>query len=475
MANENSTALVQLPKGKKKAVSLGTIMLSVAVACYGLALMNLVPPILDRLNGMSYAGLVGLCISLGITLMSPIGGKLGDIFGRKAVVVVAGLINLICGIGIAVAGNVLFLLICCFGVGLSQGAYVSAPYIIAGLINERKDVPKAMGFLTIALTLGGTIGSIIAGILSDMGLLTVAILFPAIPLILGITLIGLVYPNDKSGKQVSIDYKGIVLMAISMPAITLSLSGPTTLGWSLLFSGIVLAVGIAFAYVLLKHESSIDAPIIPMKLFKEKRYVLFLLVGAICYFGRGAVDNYAPLGAQQVIQTSAALSGSLQLPKTLLVCILPAIAGTWMAKKKANMWKAMLISTLLFALPLLCMGFTVQAGWYIIVYFTVITISGIAESFRGVSFTPAAQSCLKPEDIGIGTSMINFANSLTASVAAAIYSAIYGISTASGVTADTVQTGVNGVFLTAGVVTLVGVALVLTKIRPMLEKEEAAA
>ena len=338
-----------------------------------------------------------------------------------------------------------------------------------GLINEKKNVPKAMGYLTMALSIGGTAGSILAGILSDMGLLTAAILFPAIPLILGIVLIGLAYPNDKAGKKVAIDYKGIILMALAMPAITLSLSGPTTLGWTLLFSGIVLAFGLITVIVLLRHEAGIDNPIIPMKLFKEKNYVLFLLVGAICYFGRGAVDNYAPLGAQQVIQTSAALSGSLQLPKTLLTMILPAIAGVWMAKKKANMWKAMFISTLLFALPLLAMGFTMQAGWYIIVYFVVITISGIAESFRGISFTPAAQSVLKTEDIGIGTSMINFANSLSASVAAAIYSAIYGISTASGVTADTVQTGVNGVFLTAGIVTIIGVVLCLTKIRPMLE------
>ena len=465
-----STALIPLSKGKKALVSFGAIMLTVAVACYGLALMTLVPPILQRLDGMAFAGLVGLCISLGITLLSPIGGKLGDIFGRKAVVVVAGLINLICGVGIAYASNVLVLLICCFGVGFSQGAYVSAPYIIMGLINERKNVPKAMGYLTMALSIGGTGGAILAGILTDMGMLNAAILFPAIPLIVGILLIGLFYPNDKSGKKVAIDFKGIALMAVAMPAITLSLSGPTTLGWSLLVSAIVLVVGIVFACILLKHESSIDQPIIPIKLFKERDYLLFLLVGAICYFGRGAVDNYAPLGAQEVIKTSVALSGSLQLPKTVLTMILPAICGAWMAKKKDRMWKAMFIATALFAIPLLAMGFTVQAGWYIWVYFIVITISGIAESFRGISFTPAAQSVLKPEDMGIGTSMINFANSLSASIAAAVYSAIYGMCTASGITADTVQKGVNGVFLTAGIVTVVGVVIVLTKVRPMLEK-----
>ena len=209
-----------------------------------------------------------------------------------------------------------------------------------GLINEKKNVPKAMGYLTMALYIGGTGGAILAGILTDMGMLNAAILFPAVPLILGILLIGLCYPNDKSGRKVSVDYKGIALMAISLPCVTLSLSG-STLGWSTLVSGVVLVIGIIFTVILLKHEASIDQPIIPIKLFKERNYLLFLLVGAICYFGRGAVDNYAPLGAQEVIKTSVALSGSLQFPKTILTMILPAMAGAWMAKKKTNMWKAM--------------------------------------------------------------------------------------------------------------------------------------
>ena len=48
MTNEKSTAIIQMPKGRKAMVSFGAIMLSVAVACYGLALMTLVPPILQR-------------------------------------------------------------------------------------------------------------------------------------------------------------------------------------------------------------------------------------------------------------------------------------------------------------------------------------------------------------------------------------------------------------------------------------------
>lgn len=57
-------------------------------------------------------------------------------------------------------------------------------------------------------------------------------------------------------------------------------------------------------------------------------------------------------------------------------------------------------------------------------------------------------------------------------VIAGLINLVCGVGIASGVTADTVQKGVNGVFLTAGIVTIVGVVIVLTKIRPMLSKEE---
>ena len=42
MANETSTAVIQLPKGKKNLVQLGAICLTVSIACYGLALSTLI-------------------------------------------------------------------------------------------------------------------------------------------------------------------------------------------------------------------------------------------------------------------------------------------------------------------------------------------------------------------------------------------------------------------------------------------------
>ena len=58
-------------------------------------------------------------------------------------------------------------------------------------------------------------------------------------------------------------------------------------------------------------------------------------------------------------------------------------------------------------------------------------------------------------------------------IGAALYGTIYGGFTAADATDVTlIQKGVNGVFLAAGAMTLVGVLLVLFWVRPMVESEK---
>jgi MFS family permease len=404
--------------------------------------------------------------------MTPIGGKLGDIFGRQATVIVSGAACILFGIGIAFATTLPVLLICRIGLGIAQGAFMAAPYIIVGVINEKKDVPKAMGLLSTALAIGGFGGSIVAGILTDLGALKLAILFPAVPLAIGVVFIGFFYPNDRNANgKVRIDTIGIILLIIALCGILLPLNFASALGWGNPVILLGFAVGIVFTIIFIRTEQKAEQPIIPVRLFEEKKYLAFVIISFICYIYRGAMDVYAPLGAINVMGTSAATAGSLQFPRTIITIFLPVLAGTWVAKKKANMWKAMAFATAFSAIPMLAMGFTTQSVSFVGVYYVALAVTGIAESFRGVSVTPAAQMCLRPEDIGVGTSLVNFANSLASSMAAALYGTIYGGFTAADATDVTlIQKGVNGVFLAAGAMTLVGVVLVLFWVRPMVER-----
>ena len=465
---------IPLPKGKKNAVQLGCICMMLSVAMYGLVFATLTSPILKSVDAMGYVGLFSTLGAIGVSIMTPIGGKLGDLIGRRNIVVIPGIICAVAGFGFAFVRSLIPLMILRLIVSLAQGAFTAAPYIIAGLINERKDVPKAMGMLATAVAVGGFGGSIIAGILTDMGLLTVAIIMPAIPLILGIVLIGLNMPNQKREGKVVIDVKGMVALIVALAGILLALNFGSSVGWTnpAIIAGFV--IGIVALVALVKIEEKASEPLIPLKLFKNKNYTVLLIVGFICYFYQNAMNVYAPIGAMQVMKAPTSAAGALQMPRTIITILLPTIAGAWVGKKTGNAWKAMAIGTGFVAIPMAIMAVMTNSSASIIIYFVALSITGIAESFRAVSITPTAQGMLAPEDMGVGTSLVNFANSLAGTIAAAVYAVAYNASTASDPTNPVlIQSGVKSVFWTATVVAVIGLLLVLFVVRPQMSKKEA--
>lgn len=466
-----STVAIPLPKGKKNAVQIGCICMMLSVAMYGLVFATLTAPILEKVNAMGYVSLFSILAGLGVSIMTPIGGKLGDLIGRRNIVVIPGIICAVCGIAFTFVRSLVPLMILRLLIGVSQGAFMAAPYIIVGLINERKDVPKAMGMLATSIAVGGFGGSIIAGILTDMGLLSAAIIMPAIPLIIGVVLIGFNMPNQKREGKVTIDVSGIVMLVVSLCGILYALNFGSSIGWGQPSIIIGFVIGIIALVVFINIEKKAKEPLIPLKLFKNSQYTVLLIVGFICYFYQLAMNVYAPIGAMKVMGVSTSVAGALQMPRTIITIFLPTIAGVWVGKKSSNAWKAMVIGTLFAGLPMLAMGFTTTTT-SIIVYFVALTITGIAESYRCVSITPSAQAMLSQEDMGVGTSLVNFVNSLANTIAPAVFGVAYNLNTATDPTNVTfIQNGVNAVFLLAGVVSIIGLVLVLFIVRPAMAEK----
>lgn len=467
------TVAVPLPKGKKNAVQAGCICVMLSVAMSGLALSTLGASILESVGALRYVSLFSILGALGVTIMTPIGGKLGDLIGRRNIVVVSGIICAVAGAGIAFVHSVVPLMLLRLLIGLAQGTFTAAPYIIVGLINEKKDVPKAMGYLAAAIAIGGFGGSIIAGVLTDLGYLELAILVPVIPLIIGVVLIGMNLPNKKREEKVSIDRAGIAALVVALVSSLLALYSAPTVGWT---NPVVLAgfiVGILAVIVLIKVEENVKEPVIPLHLFHNKEYTTLLIIGFLAYFYLAAMNTYIPIMATRVLGTSTGLAGSLQMPRTIVCMLLPAVAGAWVGKKLENTWKAMAIATLLAAGPMAVLGFTTFRTSVITIYF-MLALTGISEGFRAVSVTPAVQRTLPTEEIGIGTALVTFVTSLSGSVSSAIYGVAYAINTVmDAANPENIRNGCNAVFLVAAVASFLGFLVVLFVFRvQILRKKE---
>ena len=106
-----------------------------------------------------------------------------------------------------------------------------------------------------------------------------------------------------------------------------------------------------------------------------------------------------------------------------------------------------------------------------LLFILAIAVTGLAESFRSVSITPAAQRTLPPQDIAIGTGLINFMNSLAPVIASASMGVVYNMQIVADPTnVENIQRGVRSVFLLAATVLTVGFIVVLTVVRPLMTK-----
>lgn len=449
---------IPLSNTKRRLVTLGCICLMLSIACFGLSLAVIQGPILEEMNAMSYFSTLTIFASLGLAILTPIGGKLGDLFGRRNIIIISGIVATICGIGMGIVTSIVPFMVLRLILGAAQGAFTAAPYILIREINEPQDVPKKMGLLSSSIAIGGFAGSIVAGILTDAGYLKVGIMFPVVPLIIGVLLITFNLPNKVRKEKAEIDYQGVVLLALFLSALLLSLNYGPKIGWTnpRIILGFIAAV--ILGALLYKAENKAKEAIIPMHLFANKKYRTLLLVGVIAFFYQEAMNMYAPLSIQKVLGKSTTVSGSIQFPRTILIMVLPIIVGVWVSKKAKNAKVAMILANGLVAFSFLVLGFS-NSKTPIMVYFIALALTGVAESFRAVSITPIAQSTLDPSELGIGTSLLTFINSLSPLFAAAIDGIIFDVNK------NNIQTGINGVFFITAAISLIGTLIAVFKVK----------
>ncbi|MDY6065187.1 MAG: MFS transporter [Finegoldia sp.] len=466
----NKQPALVLPKNKRIMASIGSIFLILTLQLSGQSLNTIQGPLLESMGGAQYFSLAPLAAILGMTILTPIGGKLGDIFGRRNIVLFSGIVIFICKIAISFTSSPVVHVFFRFMLGAASGCFISVPFILAREINEESFVPKMMGFLASGMAIGGLLGGVIAGALMDMGHIKLAILFPIITLVIGVTLITVSLPNQKSVNKAKVDVVGIITLAISLTILVLALNFGPKVGLNLkIILGIV--IGIVFGVIFIKNEKKAENPIVPLHLLSNKSYVVLLAIGFIGYFYNTAMNVYAPKVVIDVMQQPKSVAGMLQLPRTIITMILPIFTGAWVAKKFTNHKISMLIATGLTAIPMFVMAFA-GSGKGVILYMAMLGVTGIAESFRGVSVTTVAQTRLEAHELGIGTALVNFVNTFASLAAASIFGIAYDIKTkADPLDPARILAGADLTYIIAGIVGVIGVLIVLFMTSDIFKKD----
>jgi EmrB/QacA subfamily drug resistance transporter len=381
------------------------------------------PHVVSDIGGLASYSWVFSAYLLFQTATVPIYGKLGDIYGRRTMIMIAISVfvvgSALCGLAQSMPELVVFR--CIQGIG-AGGLTPLAIATVSELIPPR-DRGRYQGLIGAAFGSASILGPALGGLIVDNTTWR-WIFYVNLPVAgVAFAMVALTMPRPTRRREHSVDYTGALLLALGIGALLLGLIwGGKTYPWT---SGHVLgAVGLSLVLLcaFAAQERRARETILPFEMLKSPTVAAgaaCMLLVALCQFGLIA---YVPLFAQGVIGVSATSSGVVLTPLMLGSVVASVVAGQ-VISRTGRYRRNMLVAPLVFAT-----GMTLL--WRMDVHTTVaeaarnMFVCGLGLGLMMPVFIIAAQNATPHRIIGATTGFMQFSRSMGTTFGAAVFGVI---------------------------------------------------
>ncbi|MFH8792858.1 MFS transporter [Streptomyces sp. NPDC017941] len=445
--------------------------LVVAVACAGqflvvldVSVVNVALPSMRTDLGLSATGLqwVVNAYSIAFAGFMLLGGRAGDLFGRKRMFLVGlGLFTLasLAG-GLAQEGWQLLLARAVQGLG----AAVLAPStltILTSAVPEGAARVRAIATWSAVGAGGGAAGGLVGGVLTD-GLNWRWVLLVNVPvgvLVFGAALRWLGESRASAARR--LDLPGAVLVTGGIATLAYGIVQTESAGWTAAGTLVPLAAGLALIAAFLAVEARAKAPLMPLGLFRVRSVSAANATMFVCGMGMFAMWFFMTLYAQNVLGYSPLKAGLALIPSSVSVVVGSKVAPHLMRIMGAR-------SVTVVGVLVAAVGFVWQ--WQVLdatgAYVTSIMLPGILMMLgAGLAGTPLASlatSGAAPGDAGLVAGLINTSRTMGGSLGLAVLSTIAASRTGTRETTHALAEGYAQAFLWGAVFLAGAVAVVLT-------------
>ncbi|WP_252729535.1 MDR family MFS transporter [Pacificibacter marinus] len=381
------------------------------------------PTIVAELGSIERFGWVSAAYLLAQSAIMPVYGKLGDLFGRKYVMMFAISLFVIGSLSCGLAWSMESLIAARVLQGLGGGGIMVSIFSINADLFAPRERARYQSFSSLVLMASGSIGPTLGGVMSQY-LGWRSIFLVNLPIgILVLTSIFLLLPYVRPNRQPKIDYAGATTLAITIGLIVLWADGSHIFGgmFTPVTFGILILATIS-AIVWVRIERRAPEPIIPLSLFNDKNFPLLLIV-ALTSGGVGiGLVNYHALFLQMTTGLSPAHAGLFFIAITGGIAVGSLTAGRLIAR--SGQYKPFLITgTTLSVLALIAVS-QIQVGTSLWVIGSVLAVSGLAIGLAQQSPIIGVQLIAPQADIGAATSAVTLCRMAGASLAISTYGAV---------------------------------------------------
>lgn len=407
------------------AVIIGGLMLVLLLAALDSTIVaTALPTIVGDLGGLQHIAWVVTAYLLAQTVVMPIYGKLGDLYGRKVVLQAAIVIFLVgsalCGISQSMPELIAFRAI----QGLGGGGLVVTTQAALGDVVSPRERGRYSGLFGavfgVASVAGPLLGGFLTGSLSWRWIFYINIPFG----ILALVVLGLSFPGVTERVQRSIDWLGALLLAGGLTALVLFTSlGGNTLAWgspemiALAGLGLVMLSGFVWA------DRRASEPVLPLRLFRNRVFSVTSAVGLIVGFALIGSVTFLPL-FQQVVKGLSPTQSGLQLIPLMGGVLVASIASGQIISRRGRYRIFPIAGTGLTVVGLLMLS-QVGAGTSETTLAVEMLVVGLGLGMVMQVLVLAVQNAVDYEDLGVATSGASLFRSIGGSLGTAVLGAVF--------------------------------------------------
>lgn len=382
------------------------------------------PTIVGEFGGYGHMSWVVTAYILAATVSTPLYGKLGDLYGRKRLFMFAIGLFLV-GSAASGAAQSMAQLIAFRGLqGLGAGGLMVSVMAIIGDLVPPRERGRYQGFMASVMMLATIGGPLLGGYLTDQ-INWRWTFYINLPLgIVALIIIATTLHLPRHTKKVTIDFAGIVLLSIAAAGLVLLTTwGGTEYDWDSpeIFGLAAVAVVALIALIVVERRAS--EPVLPLRLFKSRNFVLINAVGFLQGFAMFGAMTFIPMYQQIVQGLGPTESGLLLVPMMLGSMVCSLAAGQIVTRTGRYKFFPIAGSAVMFAGIALLTQLTSDTSLVRMSLFMVVLGLGLGLLMQITMLV--AQNSAPQRDIGVASSTATFLRSIGGSFGVAMFGAIF--------------------------------------------------